>query len=153
LFKRAYPGIQLRLDSAGSLIDLAARQADIAFENNPTPKHLVLWNSDRDIPDWAKQYFPEAKRSIQSADPTTMLACIQNHMGVARLPGYVGDNVADLRRLKFPLVPSTLALWVLSYVDLRATARVRACREFLIDIIEQQRDLVEGKKSLYFQRK
>jgi len=38
---------------------------------------------------------------------------------------------------------------VLSHVDLRATARVRACREFLVDIIQQQRSLIEGLNSRY----
>jgi hypothetical protein len=39
---------------------------------------------------------------------------------------------------------------VLSHVDLRATARVRACREFLVDIIEQQHRLITGLDSRYW---
>ena len=35
-------------------------------------------------------------------------------------------------------------------VDLRATARVRACREFLVDIIEQQQSLIAGLDSRYW---
>jgi len=36
---------------------------------------------------------------------------------------------------------------VLSHPDLRDTARVRVCREFLYDIFERQRDIVEGNHS------
>ncbi len=39
---------------------------------------------------------------------------------------------------------------MLSHVDLRSTARVRVCREFLVEILEEPRDLVEGLKSRYF---
>jgi hypothetical protein len=34
-------------------------------------------------------------------------------------------------------------------VDLRTTARVRVCRDFLIDILLEQRDLIEGNASRY----
>ncbi|MCZ6798398.1 MAG: hypothetical protein O7D36_10695 [Gammaproteobacteria bacterium] len=68
-----------------------------------------------------------------------------------RIPCYIAENVTDLYRLDLPLTPSTWGVWVLSHVDLRATARVRACREFLIGIIEQQRGLIEGLESRYWQ--
>ena len=65
------------------------------------------------------------------------------------MPCYVADAEPNLRRIDLSLTPSTWGVWVLSHVDLRATARVRVCREFLIDIIEQQRDLIEGLASNY----
>ena len=65
------------------------------------------------------------------------------------LPCYIGEK-ADLYRLDLPLTASTWAVWVLSHVDLRATARVRACREFLVDIIEQQQGLIAGLDSRYW---
>lgn len=71
------------------------------------------------------------------------------HLGLARMPCYVGDSEPSLRRIDVALTPSTWGVWVLSHVDLRSTARVRVCRDFLIDIIEQQRDLIEGLTSRY----
>ena len=178
LFNRAYPSIELELSSSSMLVDLAARQADIALrltesppdyligkkvlplrhgvyashhylEKNPDPKHLVLWNGSAEIPDWATQHFPAASVAVRANDVTTMLSCVTHHMGLARIPCYLADALPDLRRLDIPLIPSTWGVWVLSHVDLRATARVRACREFLIDIIEQQRDRIEGLDSRY----
>ncbi len=55
-----------------------------------------------------------------------------------------------MRRLDLELKPSDWGVWVLSHVDLRSTARVRVCREFLVEILEEQRDLVEGLKSRFF---
>ena len=74
---------------------------------------------------------------------------VKNHMGLARLPCYVADAEPSIRRLDVSLTPSSWGVWVLSHVDLRSTARVRVCREFLIDTIEQQRDLIEGLASKY----
>ena len=74
---------------------------------------------------------------------------VKNHMGLARMPCYIGDSEPSLRRLDVSLTPSDWGVWVLSHVDLRSTARVRVCREFLVEILEEQRDLVEGTKSKY----
>ena len=70
-------------------------------------------------------------------------------LALARMPCYVGDSEPSLRRIDVALTPSTWGVWVLSHVDLRSTARVRVCRDFLVEIIEQQRDLIEGLTSRY----
>jgi DNA-binding transcriptional LysR family regulator len=179
IFRQAYPGVDLQLLSSSDLADLNTRQADIALrltpkppdyligkkvmplgigiyasrrylENNPKPGHLVLWNDEIEMPEWARQNFPAAKAVIRTNDVTTLLACLNHHMGVTMLPCYIGET-ANLYRLDLPLTASTWAVWVLSHVDLRATARVRACREFLVDIIEQQRSLIEGLDSRYWE--
>jgi len=179
LFKHAYPGIDLQLMGSSGLADLSARQADIALrltpkppdyligkkilplrhgiyasakylKKHPEPARIILWNDEVDHPEWVRHHFPDAEVSIRADDVTTMLACVSNHMGLARIPCYIGESVRDLYRLDLPLTPSTWGVWVLSHVDLRATARVRVCREFLVDIIEQQKILIEGLDSRYF---
>lgn len=178
LFKRAYPGIDLRLQGSSSLADLAARQADIALrltpkppdyligkkvlplrhgiyasakylKKNPKAEQVILWNDETEHPEWVRDHFPKAEVSMRVDDVTAMLACVSNHLGLARMPCYIGESASNLFRLDLPLTPSTWGVWVLSHVDLRATARVRVCREFLVDIIEQQRGLVEGLESRY----
>jgi len=179
LFKRIYPAVDLQLMSTASLVDMAARQADIALrltdrpadylmgkkvlplrhgiyasvdylqQANKTPQ-VILWNSETVMPEWVKQHFPNAVTIMRADDTATMLTCANNHMGLVRIPCFVGDGVEGLRRLDLPLAPSSWGLWVLSHVDLRSTARVRACREFLVDILEQQRGLIEGLDSSYW---
>lgn len=179
-FRDRYPAINLQLLSSSGLADLGARQADIALrltpkppdylvgkqvmplgiglyasrhylERNPQPQHLVLWNDEIEWPAWAQQNFAGAQVAIRANDVTTLLACLEQHMGVTMLPCYIGDHASsDLCRLDLPLAPSTWGVWVLSHVDLRATARVRVCREFLVDIIEQQRTLIGGLDSAYW---
>lgn len=179
-FHELYPGIELQLSATVELEDLAARQADIALRLTPKPpdylvgkkllplnqgiygsstylnkhskpQHIILWNDELEWPDWAKQHFADAKVVLRTNDVTSLLACVRNHMGLAQLPCYIGDSVTELRRLDLSLAPSDWSIWVLSHVDLRATARVRVCREFLIDIIQQQSRLIEGRDSRYHQ--
>lgn len=178
-FREAYPGIRLQLLSASGLADLGARQADIALRLTPKPPdylvgrkvmqlgigiyaseaylrrnpgrdHLVLWTDDIELPPWARQNFAAAEVAIRASDVTAILACVRSGLGISMLPCYIGDLAPELRRLDVPLEPSTWGVWVLSHTDLRATARVRACREFLIETIETQAGLISGGESRYW---
>ena len=94
--------------------------------------------------------FPNARIVLRvDNDVTSMAAATRNHLGLSRMPCFMGDADAGLRRLYVPLTPSDWGVWILSHVDLLATARVRVCREFLEEIIEQQRPLIQGEKSRY----
>lgn len=186
-FKQTYPAIDLQLMSSAGLVDMAAREADIALrltekpadyligkkvlplrhgiyasvqylENHrlqqqagPTKHQLILWRRESQDPEWVKQHFPDAQTVMRIDNVSTMLSCVQNHLGLARMACFMGDNVAGLRRIDVALTPSNWGVWVLSHADLRTTARVRAGREFLVDILEQQRSLIEGLDSHYWQ--
>ena len=119
------------------------------LDNTKKPKDVVLWQDDQK-PDWLKSNFSLCIVAMRASDVTTILACLNNHMGIAKIPCYLGDSSLELRRLDIPLSASKWGIWVLSHVDLRATARVRACREFLVDIIEGQEELISGLKSQYY---
>ncbi len=178
-FTEQYPGINLELSSSTNLADLASRQADVALRLTPKPpgyligreilplrhgvyasskylkekrtsEKLILWAHDHDMPEWVNDHFSGARVVARTSEIMTMMDAVKNHMGLARLPCYVADAESSLRRIDVSLTPSTWGVWVLSHVDLRSTARVRVCKEFLIDIIQQQRDLIEGLASKYF---
>ncbi len=187
-FQQTYPAIDLQLISTGGLVDMAAREADIALRltekpadyligkkvlplrhgiyaskeyleqqveqnlGNDRDKHqLIQWRQDSKDAEWVKQHFPNAKTVMRVDDAATMVACVQNHLGLARLACFMAEEVPGLYRLDLPLTPSTWGVWVLSHADLRSTARVRAGREFLVDILQQQRSLIEGLDSNYWQ--
>jgi len=177
-FTEQYPGIEIELLSSTSLVDLASRQADIALRLSPRPpeyligrevvplqygvyasarylrkrrsgEKLILWEHDRDTPEWVSAHFPSGRVVARVSEIMTMMDAVKNHLGLARMPCYVADAEPSLRRIDVPLNASKWGVWVLSHVDLRSTARVRVCREFLIDVIEQQRGLIEGLESRY----
>jgi DNA-binding transcriptional LysR family regulator len=177
-FREEFPGIDLELIGSSGLMDLAGRQADIALRMTPKPpeyligrqvldlRHgvyasvpylkkqhsphtVILWRGDGSEPEWVSKHFRGAGVTLRTDEVTSMVMAVKNHMGLARMPCYIGDSEPSLRRLDVSLTPSDWGVWVLSHVDLRSTARVRVCREFLVEILEEQRDLVEGTKSKY----
>jgi len=179
LFTDKFPSIELELVSSTGLVDLGSRQADIALRLSPhPPEHLIgrevvhmshgvyaseqylqnkraqdqliLWGHDKNMPEWVVEHFPDARVYARASEIMTMMEAVKNHLGLARMPCYVGDAEPTLRRLDVSLTPSGWGVWVLSHADLRTTARVRACREFLIEIIEQQSALIEGLNSKYY---
>jgi len=179
LFTDKFPAIELELLSSTGLVDLGSRQADIALRLSPKPpeyllgreivtlshgvyaseryllarppqEQVILWGQDKAMPEWVIDHFPDAKVAVRTSEIMTMMEAVKNHLGLARMPCYVADAEPTLRRLDLTLTPSNWSVWVLSHADLRATARVRACRDFLIEIIQQQRSLIEGLDSNYF---
>jgi DNA-binding transcriptional LysR family regulator len=177
-FTNQYPHIDMELLTSTGLADLASRQADIALRFSSKPpeylvgrevvsmhhgvyasvdyvkqkrrnEKLILWEQERNLPEWASDHFSGASVAARTTEIMTMLELVKNSFGIARIPCYIADTEPKLCRIDVTLSPSNWGLWVLSHVDLRSTARVRVCREFLINIIEQQRDLIEGRTSVY----
>jgi len=174
----AYPAIALELVGTSGLLDLAAREADIALRFTATPPDYLIgrkilpmlhgvygstgylsekrkqhtyiaFAGDGAAPSWVEQHFSGARMALRTDEVSVMVAAMRQGFGLARIPCFVGDRYPDLRRLDLELIPSTWGLWLLSHVDLRSTARVRVCRDFLTDIILEQRQLVEGTNSRY----
>ena len=177
-FQKTYPCIDLDIMTTTGLVDLAAREADIAVRltNKPpdyligrqvlplrhgvygapeylanlkSPANVILFRGGDARPEWVAQHFPDAVTVLRVDDINTMLAAVRSGMGLARMPCYVGDHDSFVHRIDVFLKPSDWGIWVLSHVDLRSTERVRVCREFLLEIIEQQRELVLGEASIY----
>jgi len=177
-FIEKYPGIILELLSSTNLADLSGRQADIALRLSPKPPEylvgrkvsmlghgiyasteylnkkrssdcLILWEHDHKTPKWVEDHFPNARVVMRTNEVISMMEAIRNGYGLARLPCYIGDSEPSLLRLDLQMTPSTWGFWVLSHIDLRSTARVRVCREYLIGILEQQKNLLLGLGSRY----
>ncbi len=177
VFRKAYPHIDLQLLTTTGLVDLAAREADIAVRlTSKPPDYLVgrevvrlqhgiygttrtlrelsnpdviLFESETEQPPWVTENFLHAQTVLRVDDVASMVSATKNHIGLSRMPCFIGDSTAGLRRLDVPLKPSDWGVWILSHIDLIATARVRVCREFLLETIEQQRPLIQGEKSNY----
>ncbi|MEE8118319.1 MAG: LysR family transcriptional regulator [Gammaproteobacteria bacterium] len=177
-FTDAYPRIDLQLITTTGLVDLAAREADIALRLTAKPPdylvgrkvlpmrhgvygttrtlkklsdpvNVILFRGDTEHPPWVTENFPNARTVMRVDDVSSMAVATKNHLGLSRMPCYIGDSDSGLRRLDVPLKLSDWGVWILSHVDLRATARVRVCREFLLETIEQHRSLILGEKSRY----
>ena len=178
-FREQYPEIDLELYITTEVRDLGAREADIAIRGTPRPpEHLVgknvanfargiysstkyqarglrrqeviLWRDEPQMPDWVVSHFPDARVALRADDITSIRTAVKEGLGLARMPCWVADTEPDLLRLNLDVEPSEWGLWVLIHADLRTTARVRVCRDFLIEALSTHRDLIEGRLSTYF---
>ncbi len=120
------------------------------LESQDGPADVILFRGETEMPSWVTENYPDARVVLQVDDVGTILTAVRNGLGVALMPCYIGDSDTDVRRIDLQLTLSDWGIWILSNVYLRSTARVRVCREFLIDIIQQQRALVLGERSRYF---
>ena len=179
-FSTSYPDIDLEFICSATLLDLTTLEADLAVRITEIPpenligrklmplqhgiyasekylkrrrdtEQLILWRSELKPPSWAIKYFPNSAVAARTDEAQSMLAMIKNDMGVARIPCYLAEVEPKLRRLQLDIPPSTWGIWILNHPDLRSTARVRVCKDYLIDVIEQNRSLIEGTQSRYEQ--
>jgi DNA-binding transcriptional LysR family regulator len=91
--------------------------------------------------------YPNARIRHRIDDMQAMCAMAQSGLGLALLPCYVGDSIADLQRImKDPVTEGAMDLWVLSHPDVRRAARVRALATFIADTVLADRDLFEGHR-------
>ncbi len=177
-FRDQYQEIDLELFITTEVRDLGAREADVAIRGTPKPpEHLVgkkvadvdhgiytspkyqarglqrhevvLWRDDLSTPDWVLQHFPDARVALRVDDVISMQTAVREGLGLARIPCWSADAGGDLFRLNLDLEPSDWGLWVLIHADLRSTARVRVCRDFLIECLSARKDLIEGRQSTY----
>jgi DNA-binding transcriptional LysR family regulator len=177
-FSQRFPDINMQLLMTKNLVDLAAMEADLAIRMTPNPpdylvgheimklhhgiyasqKHLqycsrktkvVLFQSENKRPDWVKKYASDSEVSLRVDDVGSMAVATVNGFGLAKLPCFIGDTQPGLVRLDIIMSPSDWGIWILNHVELRTTARVRACKEHLISVLENQRELITGNLSKF----
>jgi DNA-binding transcriptional LysR family regulator len=72
-------------------------------------------------------------------------AAAREGIGLAVLPCYMGDQDPELVRLTAPIAALETELWMVTHVDLKRTAKVRAFFEVVGEGIAAQRALIAGE--------
>jgi len=177
-FCQRFPDIEMQLLMTKGLVDMSAMEADLAIRMTPSPpdylvgkeimklqhgiyvsqeylqchagkNKVILFRSENKQPDWVKRYACGADVSIRVDDVGSMAVAAANGFGRAKLPCFIGDTQPGLVRLDYQIPPSDWGIWILNHVELRTTARVRACKEYLATVLENQRDLITGNLSTF----
>lgn len=92
---------------------------------------------------WLDEVAP-GRQVVHRCNSTFALAQAARYgLGVALLPCYIGDPDSRLRRLGGPQ-PDPQEIWLLVHGDLRRTPRVRAVIEWLDELVERTRPMLEG---------
>ncbi len=112
---------------------------------------VIVWSSETTLPTWAKDNFPDAEIVMRVDDLFSMYCAVKAGIGIARMPCYMPDSIASdqVKRLAINVPLSSWGVWVLSHVDLKHTARIRCCREFLVEKLQLQKQLFTGESSIY----
>lgn len=115
--------------------------------NNPVAEDIpcITWVGDGHTrPPWIEKNFSNTQRIYRTTSFPVMLAMAHEGIGIAWLACLLGDPDPELHRIPVRQVEPSIALWVLSHVDLRTTARVRIFRDFLVEELEEKKGLIEG---------
>ncbi len=94
---------------------------------------------------WTRQLCQEHSHHFYSDDTQLTQAAIREGMGISILPCFMGDTDPRLQRYGEPDPDFNLGLWVLLHPDLKRTARVLAFRDHMIQAIQDQKALFEGR--------
>lgn len=94
---------------------------------------------------WTKQYCTHPSHNFYSDDTLLTLSAIKEGLGVSYLPCFLGDTDPLLARYSEPDPQHDLGLWILLHPDLKRTARVLAFRDFMIQSIQEKKELFEGR--------
>jgi len=112
---------------------------------NPESCHWLGWGDAANHLKWAeKKKYPQIPVRGDMYSDVLQLAAIQEHMGIASLPCFIGDNAPGIQRIpKADIVPGEW-IWVLAHKDMARNAKVRALIEFLAKAFSVHKNKMEG---------
>ena len=122
------------------------------FKNGlPEQPPCITWVGDSNtLSPWIKKNFPKVKQAYRTNSIAAMYDMCKAGLGLAQVSCAIADEAEELVRIPVNYVEPGIGLWVLSHVDLRTTARVRIFRDFLVEFLIKELDLIEGRKPMIF---
>ncbi len=123
----------------------ASKRFRAAFKrlNHPSVPALT-WFRDEGSPAWRQREFDKTTQGLRFDSPIALLAALHAGLGIGSLPSFLVAHDKDIVRVNRRPVDSGWGLWILSHPDTKTTARVRAFRSFLAEILNEQRDDIGG---------
>ncbi|MGR9053843.1 MAG: LysR family transcriptional regulator [Gammaproteobacteria bacterium] len=99
-----------------------------------------------DFPEWIrKSDFPHIPAKVFFESLLLQFEAAKAGMGIGMLPAFLGDSEPLLQRLTPGVVYPSYDLWLLTYIDMRTTARLRVFSEFIAEAISSHKALIEGR--------
>ncbi|MBL1241374.1 MAG: LysR family transcriptional regulator [OCS116 cluster bacterium] len=113
------------------------------LEDLNTTAKWIGWGVPEERPKWKKgAVFPHLDTMGSFNNIDIQVAAARRSLGIAYVPCIQGDVHDDLVRLSDP--KPSFDIWLLSHADLRATARVRAFRQYIIQKIPEIGKAISG---------
>ena len=109
--------------------------------NHPNVRALT-WIANKESPPWRQREFHKTTQGLRFDSPIALLAALQAGLGIGSLPEFLVARERSIVRVNRRPVESGWGVWILSHPDTRTTARLRAFRAFLAEILNEQRDRI-----------
>lgn len=93
---------------------------------------------------WTRESCDSATHQFNTDDALLTLSALKSDLGVSHLPCCVGDREPQLRRVCEPQPKHDLGLWILMHPEAKNNARILAFRNFIIDALEAQKEMLQG---------
>jgi DNA-binding transcriptional LysR family regulator len=123
-------------------VDYAVYATAAYLARHPDPSaaevDAVTWIGADDAPPWVRRNFPHARVALRVDSPLSLAAAARAGLGLTLLPCFIGAREPTLVRVATAFREPSWGLWVLSHPDLRATARVRVLRDFVVKILKAE---------------
>jgi DNA-binding transcriptional LysR family regulator len=175
VFRAEWPGIEIEVVVADTMLDLTRREADVALRiGNPVQETLVGRRVGRlafavyaasgpsarepGDSDWIgygsahgplsrslARWWPQMRQVFRTNSIIAAHAAARAGMGLAALPCVLADCDPELVRAASLPEDFMLDLWLLTHEDLRHTARVRILLDFMAAALAADADLLEGR--------
>jgi DNA-binding transcriptional LysR family regulator len=174
-FTNEHPEIRLDIAVSSDTLNLSKRETDVAIriikigetpppyligrklvtyaesiyvaKNRMNKKNGWIGHSETDIQPSKLQsdLFPKSAIEHSVDSLMTKLSAVKAGMGMATLPCCFADIEEELMKVPTaPLLPGR-EIWLLTHVDLKNTPRVRLFLNFILEVFEKNKDLLEGR--------
>jgi DNA-binding transcriptional LysR family regulator len=94
---------------------------------------------------WLREHVPERLRRLTFNNFQGQLAAVRTGAGAGLLPCLVGDADPRLERLLAPVAALTQPLYLVQLPELKASARVRAVAEFVVEVVGRRQAALLGE--------
>jgi DNA-binding transcriptional LysR family regulator len=150
--------IALRLGRVEQVDVVARRVANVAYhfyatpewrlrlENGASPAFIGFDEAGSEFPEakWLARTFAGAPLALRCNSQTGQIAAARAGFGVALLPGFLAGLDPDLVAVDLSVTPPQRALWLLTRRDVQTTQRTRVVVDYLLELIQRERSLLEG---------
>jgi DNA-binding transcriptional LysR family regulator len=105
----------------------------------------VAWDASPGRDAWLLRHAPDPNIAMRVGHMRLMVDALEKGFGLSVLPCFVGDSNPKLRRVGAHL-EGGMHIWVLTHPQLRGAARIRAFTTLMRELIERDKDLIEGRR-------
>ena len=114
--------------------------------NEPESCHWLGWGDASNHLKWAeKNKYPTIPVRGNLYSDVLQLAAVKEHIGIASLPCFMGDNQPGIHRIPEAETSAPESVWLLAHKDMMTNAKVRTLIDFLFDAFQKHKGIVQGR--------